>query len=68
MGNKTHTMDLTGNTKYYKFFRFQGTTGGGGHKDELDISNIQIIAKQVVECKKGEHDFYEENLIYKAIP
>jgi hypothetical protein len=68
MGNKTHTMNLSNNTKYYKYYRFQGRTGGGGHHDEIDISNIKITAQQAVECQRGQHDFYEEDLIYKAIP
>lgn len=68
MGNKTHTMNLSTNSKYYKLYRFQGRTGGGGHHDEIDISNITITAQQAAECEKGQHDFYEENLIYKAIP
>jgi hypothetical protein len=44
MGDKTHTMTLTSNTKAYKLFRLQGTTKGTGHNDELDISQIQITA------------------------
>lgn len=62
MGNKTHTMDLTGNTKFYKYFRFQASCGGGGHADQIDISQIQITAKQAVECEEAEHEFYEDTV------
>lgn len=66
MGNKTHTMNLSNNTKYYKYYRFQGTTGGGGHMDEIDISNIKITAQQAVVSNSTDYDFIEESLSYKA--
>lgn len=66
MGNKTHTMNLSSNTKYYSLYRFQGTTGGGGHMDEIDISNIKITAQQAVVSNSTDYDFIEVSPNYKA--
>lgn len=67
MGDKTHTMDLSSNTKPYKLFKFQGSTKGTGHNDELDISQIQITAKQGVVSTSNNYDFYVEKDVYKAV-
>lgn len=67
MGNKTHTMTLSSNTKAYKLFRLQGTTKGAGHNDELDISQIQITAKEAVVSNSNSYDFYTEKDVYKAV-
>lgn len=67
MGNKTHTMSLTSNTKYYKLFRLQGTTSGDNYKDEIDFSQIQITAKQAIESTSLNYDFYEDKDVYKAL-
>ena len=67
MGNKTHTMSLSSNTKYYKMFRLQGTTGGGGHCDRLDIIQIKITAKQAIESASNDYNFYENKYVYKGV-
>lgn len=66
MGNKTHTMNLSSNTKYYKLFRLQGTTSGNGHKDEIDFSQIKITGKQATTGTSSDYDFYEDEYVYKA--
>ncbi len=64
------TVDLSSNTKGYRFYRLYITNGyytAGGHSNIALISGITITATQLVEGTASDYSYYEEIDVFKVV-
>lgn len=63
------TVDLSSNTKGYRFYRLYITRAGytaGGHSHIALISGITITATQLVEGTASDYSYFEETDVFKV--
>lgn len=60
---KSGTVDMSSNTQYYKWMRFECSTAGSTNNDRLTIKNFQLSGTQrtIVESTSSDYDFYVDN-------
>ena len=58
--NKTGTIDMSTNTKLYRWFRFECSTNGSAYNDRLTIKNFNLTGEQrvIVSGTANDYDFY----------
>lgn len=66
MGKAHHIIDLSNNTKAYNSFKFQVSSKGTGHNDEVEISQIKIDGKEKVQTVRNAYLAVTEKQITKV--